>query len=105
MIPVTETDKKENPNVDSVVQANIVLRAQPRLDAKWVGLDPGLVRYNNLPLHPLPSYIFTGPSAVPIFLLPQEPPSPLVKVFSRDGLSSLWNDLVKDGELTALNNR
>ena len=103
MIPVTETDK--NSNVDSVVQANIVLRAQPRLDAKWVGLDPGMVSSNNLPLHPLPSYIFTGPSAVPIFLLPQVPSSPLVKVFSRDGLSSLWNDLVKDGELTALNNR
>ena len=29
----------------------------------------------------------------------------LEKVFTRDGLSSLWNELVKDGELTALNNR
>ena len=28
-----------------------------------------------------------------------------VKVFTREGLSNLWNELVKDGELTAVNNR
>ena len=91
------------------MQANIVLRAQPRLDSKWVGLDPGLVRSNT------PSLFIHCSLTMLLFLLPAPylphplssllPPPSTLKVFSRDGLSSLWNDLVKDGELTALNNR